>query len=438
MWQIISDFVGNIILMSGALVYSTTIFGKEAVKVSKWNLLKVIVYISILHTLVLMLLTGTLKTIIMTILNMLFFMTILKKGKKESFLITFLYMILLILPDLVQLFFMTNILQLSKEFCYSFAGSILSNVIITILLIAITFLLKKHLRKILNTKIENNTEIIICSIMIFICVGMFFHTVIKEFRFNDNIVLYLLFIIVLVVVLFSLIKQTIENKKITNEYDKLLEFMMTYENEIENQRILRHEIKNEFRTIRAKICDKQKNKEIIEYIDEIVNEKYEINKEKYAKFGYLPPNGIKGLFYFKTQEAENKGIKVSISISKRLKNSTIYKLNIKQQRDFGRIIGVFLDNAIEASVETKEKQIGIEVYVNDEDEVKLIISNTYNNQIDRTKLGIESFSTKGNARGHGLLLVKQLVNKNNVFDIKTEIQNNIYIQTLEIKKIIED
>ena len=128
--------------------------------------------------------------------------------------------------------------------------------------------------------------------------------------------------------------------------------MKSYEIEIENQRILRHEIKNEFRTIRAKICDNQENKEIIEYIDEIVNDKYEIKKEKYAKFGYLPPNGIKGLCYFKVQEAENKGIVVSLNISKRIKNSTIYNLNIKQQRDFGRILGVFLDNAIEASVES--------------------------------------------------------------------------------------
>ena len=34
--------------------------------------------------------------------------------------------------------------------------------------------------------------------------------------------------------------------KIKEEYDKLLEFMTTSENEIEKQRILRHETKNEF------------------------------------------------------------------------------------------------------------------------------------------------------------------------------------------------
>ena len=75
--------------------------------------------------------------------------------------------------------------------------------------------------------------------------------------------------------------------------------MTSYENEIEKQRILRYETKNEFLAIKAKICDKQKNREIIEYINEILKDKITINNEKYAKFGNLPPNGIKGLCYFK-------------------------------------------------------------------------------------------------------------------------------------------
>ena len=210
--------------------------------------------------------------------------------------------------------------------------------------------------------------------------------------------------------------------------------MTTYENEIENQRILRHEIKNEFRTVKAKIVDNQENKEIIEYIDEIINDKYEVVQEKYAKFGYLPPNGIKGLCYFKVQEAEKNGITVEVNISKKVKNSTVYDLTTKQQRDFGRMLGVFLDNAIEASIESKGKKIGIEAYANSEKELKLIITNTYNNIIDKTKIGRENFSTKGKQRGHGLLLVKQIVEKNEKIEVKTEIQQNLYIQIIKINK----
>ena len=113
----------------------------------------------------------------------------------------------------------------------------------------------------------------------------------------------------------------------------------------------------------------------------------------------------------------------------------MYELSIKEQRDFGRILGVFLDNAIEASLESEEKQIGLEAYINTNKEFKIIISNTYKNKIDKNKIGEESFSTKGKNRGHGLLLVNQLVGKNKKFETKTDIQETIYIQTIIIKKL---
>ena len=262
---------------------------------------------------------------------------------------------------------------------------------------------------------------------------MFFYIFTKEFRIDGNSLPYLLVIIVLITILSSLIIQTIKNNRLAKNYDNLLKIMMTFENEIEKQRILRHEIKNEFRTIKAKIYDKQENNEIIEYIDEILNDKYKINKEKYAKFGYLPANGIKGLCYFKVQEAEDLGVNISISISKKVKQSNIYNLTIKEQRDFGRILGVYLDNAIEASISTNKKQLGIEAYVNENKEFKMIISNTYNNKIEKTKIGFERFSTKGKKRGYGLLLVKQLVEKNSKFIPKRNIQNDLYVQIIEIK-----
>ena len=52
-------------------------------------------------------------------------------------------------------------------------------------------------------------------------------------------------------------------------------------------------------------------KNIDNYTKELAD-KYEVNKEKYAKFGYLPANGIKGLCYFKIQEAEEKYTLTSI------------------------------------------------------------------------------------------------------------------------------
>ena len=439
MWQIINEYasayIGIFLLGIGEILFAK-ISLKQEVTLSKLKTFLVLLIASLIYAIIYANMTGIAKTFFIYFIHVIEFKQLFNISYSKSIFLTFIYLTLIMGIEIIQLLFMTNILGISKAYYYNtYGGSVIGNLITGILLVTITYILRKLFRKIINAKLETNTKIIVFSILTFICLTMFLYSIIKEFRFGDDILLYLISIIVLLTILFGLIKQTLENNQLTNRYDKLLEFMKTYENEIEKQRILRHEIKNEFRTIRAKICDKQENKEIIEYIDEIVNDKYKVDKEKYAKFGYLPANGIKGLCYFKTQEAEDKGLNISINISKRIKESTIYNLSLKEQRDFGRILGVFLDNAIEASLETEEKQLGIEAYVNSEKEFRMIISNTYNNKIDKNKIGIESFSTKGKTRGHGLLLVKQLIEKNKLFEIKTDIQEKIYIQTIEIKKL---
>ena len=434
MWQIISGYIGVIIMMAGVYIFGRIVLES---KVNLKNTLKDLMWLlifSIPQTLIFLHLSGVEKSVLMSIVNILFYKLIFKIENKKSVFLILLYMMLLVIVDLIELFVVTKILKISMEYCYnSFAGSILSNLFVCILFSLTTVILRKQLRKTIEKKVENNTKIIIFSIMTFFCILLFFYTIIKEFRFRNDIFLYLFAIIVLIGVLFSLIRQTMINNKITNDYDKLLEFMKTYEEEIENQRTLRHETKNEFLAIRSKICDKEKEKTIIDYIDEILGDTYLVKNEKYAKFGYLPANGVKGLCYFKTQKAEEQGISVSINISKKIQSSTICNLNTKEQRDFAKILGVFIDNAIEASAESKDKELGIEAYSNLDNEFRMIISNTYNNEIDEEKIGKENFTTKGKNRGHGLLLVNQLVKKNNIFDTKREIKNNIYSQTIIVK-----
>ena len=434
MLEIVKSYIIIIIMLM-----SVIIFGKILIKrKSKINFKKQIILfmlISIIQTYVFINLNGTEKTVLMLFTNVILYKYLFDLSFTKSIFLAFIYMILLIIPDMIEMFFMTSILGMSKEYVYNYASGITSNLIVCLLLIIITFIIRKPLKKLVNADISNNFIIIILSLITLISILLFFYTLVRTFEFSNDIIQYLIAIIVLATVLFSLIRQIMENNKITKEYDKLLEFMTTYENEIEKQRILRHEAKNELLTIRAKICDNQENKEIVGYIDEILKEKIKVKQEEYAKFGYLPPNGIKGLCYFKVQEAEEKKIKVALNISKRIKSSTIFDLDTKHQKDFARILGVILDNAIEASLISKEKQIGIEAYMNNDKKFKMIISNTYSNNIDKSKIGNVKISTKGKNRGHGLLLVKHIINKNKIFELKTEIKNHIYVQTIIVKKV---
>lgn len=377
--------------------------------------------------------TGTIKTIITCLLYSSLFFSIFKIKLSKSIFTSIVYIILLVIPELLTLGGAIYIFGVSKEIVYeTFAGSVLGNMFICIIMTLLSCILKHPLKKLINYNLSTNKKIIVMSSITLVMLAIFFYNLVKTFEFNNNIITYLAIIVMLICIILYLFKQKIENEKISKKYDELLDVMKNYESDIEEQRTLRHETKNEFATIKCKLQDKENNKTIIEYIDSVIGEKEKAGSTKYSKFKYLPSNGLKGFFYYKFIEAEKKGINVSINISKQIENSFLKDIETKDFKDLARIVGVYLDNAIEASSTSEDKKIGIEMYLIKE-KIEIIITNTFNNEINLDKIGKESFSTKGKHRGHGLLLVNKILSENNMFEAKNEIRGNIYIQSLKIK-----
>ncbi len=425
------------LLSSTLLILTLYIFGRIVIvnRRHKNIMIDVLILLGfiLLNILVFKYTTGTIKTIITCLLYSSLFFSIFKIKLSKSIFTSIVYIILLVIPDLLTLGGAIYIFDVSKEFCYeSLSGSIISNFSVLGIMIILTVSIRKPLKKLINYNLSTNKKIIVMSSITLVMLAIFFYNLIKTFEFNNNIITYLVIIVMLICILLYLFKQKIENEKISKKYDELLDVMKSYESDIEEQRTLRHETKNEFATIKCKLQDKENNKTIIEYIDSVIGEKEKAGSTKYSKFKYLPSNGLKGFFYYKFIEAEKKGINVSINISKQIENSFLKDIETKDFKDLARIIGVYLDNAIEASSTSEDKKLGIEMYLIKE-KIEIIITNTFNNEINLDKIGKESFSTKGKHRGHGLLLVNKILSENNKFEAKNEIRGNIYIQSLKIK-----
>ena len=426
----------NLIISSLIMVISSVIFGKiiidKNIQIKNDKLLVFIIIMTCSYVMVCYFLEDLCKTIFVFLIYLVIFQYVYKITYKKALFLAFVYMIILMFADLIVLFIATIILQVPTEYCYEFfAGSLLGNVIVAILFIFVSYLFRNKLRKLLTIELEDKAKIIVLSIITFFCIGYFFYTFISEFEINGNFISALLVILFFITTLVLVIRQTLDNNKLKLEYDKLLEFMKTYEVEIEKQHIQHHESKNQLVTIKAKLLDQENNKNVIEYIDSILDENISMNQAYYAKFQYLPSNGLKALFYFKASEAENKGITVTISISPKIKNSLLNDLSTNNFKQLGRIIGVYLDNAIEASTLSNSKSMGIEVY-KEADDIKIIITNSFDGEIDE-KVGNTIFSTKGKNRGHGLMLVNSIINNNNMFYQKREIRKNVYVQILVVK-----
>lgn len=139
-------------------------------------------------------------------------------------------------------------------------------------------------------------------------------------------------------------------------------------------------------------------------------------------------DGIYNLLTKKYNEAESKDIKVNISF--------LLDLNTLHMKiyEFGRILGILLDNAIEASSECEEKIINL-TFRNDEKNHRqlIIVENTYNNKdVDTEKIFEKGVSGKDNHTGLGLWEVRKIIKKNNNINLHTSKNEKYFSQQLEI------
>ncbi len=103
-----------------------------------------------------------------------------------------------------------------------------------------------------------------------------------------------------------------------------------------------------------------------------------------------------------------------------------------------RILGILLDNAIEASSKSNDKKVNI-IFTKDKhiDRNILIIENTYENKnINLDKIFEKGFTSKNtddkNSHGLGLWEVRQFLNKRDNLNLHTTKNNTYFIQQFEI------
>ncbi len=241
-----------------------------------------------------------------------------------------------------------------------------------------------------------------------------------------------LFCLSVFVFVIGFFKEKSNNTKISVEYDQLLDYVKVYEDEIEEKSKNQHEYKNQLIVIKNLVSPK--NKKAIEYIDKKLDSEIESEDRSWlSKLKYVPQGGLKGLIYYKIQEMLKNNVIVFVDISPQLREAKDNKNINKYLEDISKIIGVYLDNAIQAVNELSEKYIILEFYLED-DNIVFSLSNNYRNKINFDKVDKEGYTTKGYEHGYGLSLVKDIISNNYNLTQKREMNGIYYVQKLYIKK----
>ena len=230
------------------------------------------------------------------------------------------------------------------------------------------------------------------------------------------------------ILVFVYLKTNSSYKEVSEKYDLSLKSIEEYEKMIDNSKLNNHETRNQFMTIR----NMSKNKQITNYIDTLLDNKINDNEQLLSEVSRLPRGGIRGLIYSKLLDMQEKKINYNLLIDKKISITKFSKIENNLIVDICKILGVFLDNAIEAVDLLKEKDIVIEIYA-DKKDIIFSITNNFDGKLELEELSTTKYSTKGKGRGYGLSLVKDIINKSNKLENSTEIYEDNFTQNLKIK-----
>lgn len=135
---------------------------------------------------------------------------------------------------------------------------------------------------------------------------------------------------------------------------------------------------------------------------------------------------IKSLLSAKMIYAHESGIDVTIDIPDKVDS---FPMNTV---DLARILGIFLDNAIEAAPTAEQPQIGLNI-IRHKAGVSIIISNRFqDNGIVLHKLKQSGFSTKTKHQGIGLSNAQKIISSYDNVLLETTMQHGCFIQHMEL------
>ncbi|SHI30441.1 sensor histidine kinase [Clostridium intestinale] len=254
--------------------------------------------------------------------------------------------------------------------------------------------------------------------------------------FNEDVlrangILFLTYFILLGVILFVLIRSLTKELEFRNkqkEFENLKQYTESLEKLYSDMRVFRHDYINIISSMIGYIDNRDMDGLERHFYENIIPVSKSMQKKdfKIGAIKNIDIPEIKGIVSSKLIRAQELGLDVHVEV---VENIDDVKMNII---DLSRILGILLDNAIEASKESLEFKLKL-AFIKTEKAIIIVISNSYKDKnISLNKIFKPNYSTKGSGRGIGLNNLKKIIDDyDNVF-LETKMIDNYFIQELQI------
>ena len=412
------------------------LWNKWSLKKLKWNSVRIWFFIFIISVFILLnyfIGNSLLKFITITIILIIAYKFLFKTKFKYSILSPIFSQTLYFISEsiyvsIVFLLFNDNV----ESFINDYFGSFISNICISLLVFIISMVpfVSKVYYKFLNIihKI-NELNFMFFSISILYIYSIFVFNI--YYGSNPEILMILSagISVLAFILVYMYLKIKDDYYKMSDRYNSSLLSLKELEKVLSNYRIDNHENRNHLLTIR----NMTRSKKITDFIDTIVNNQLKDDKKIMKETSIIPAGGLRGLVYSKLLLMNNKNIDYELDVANTVRVVDILDYSDETMLDICKIVGIFLDNAIEEVDTIEDKYIVIEMYYNDEI-FTISITNTFDNTKDKKEIYKAGVSTKGGNHGYGLSLVKKIVKSNDKLKTHNEITEDEFIQVLEIYK----
>ena len=275
----------------------------------------------------------------------------------------------------------------------------------------------------IERKVNKKNVLVIISICLiaFFIVDVTYIMNVNGKLYYTNIVVLICFMIIICIAIYNYMRMEKEIEKT----ETLLNFMSKYEETIDKDRTNRHEMLNNL--LMLKTIENKNSKEYENILDDLIKE-YDKSGNSIKNI-YKLPTGLKGLFYYKLNSIDN--INLNVNISKKIVDIS-KKISRKDYVVLCKALGILLDNAIEASLKSKDRYIGIEVFDN-KDEYTIIVDNSCKDKVNINKINNKNYSTKGKKRGLGLYILNNMLEKNSIISLIQNYNDKIFTSIIKVK-----
>lgn len=370
---------------------------------------------------------------------MLFLITyfVLKVHFSKSLLISTLMLVLVAISELLTMSISRIIFRESmEEIINSSLGSSISLIILCVLSILLTklfiIIFNKKLSVIDNLKkiSYKQVSVYIALLIIYVFPQMILLIINKYAYTNTFLIVNTVQFILIFIFLSIYLKKSIEHEKVQMDLYTSELHNKTLIGMVDGVRTLKHDYNNIIQALNGYVTTKQYDK-LAEHINGVLKECNIINNLSVIDPKIFNEPAIYGVVGAKYFLAHKDNITFDFDVM-----TNIAKIDFCKP-DLSRILGILLDNALEATKKCKKPYIMLEMKYDkrkNADVIRVINSYDTNINIDLNKIYEKGFSTKEVKSGIGLWEVKKLITKSKNSQIFATIEKDKFVQNIIIEK----